>query len=762
MIESHHNLPAARRANNVLRKPPRQWFVDYLPVTGGNNVELLVNGKNYGESLYAALQGCSSEVMLTGLHFQPTWRLVREAGGPVDKADPMTLLNVLTALAKKGVTIHLIVNQFWANEWTTGNPISKAIKKAGNLQWYLPETSELFLGLSQFPNVHCRTDVHQGAWMGTHHQKTVIIDKKVAFVGGIDLTLVDGDRWDDADHIMPPAAPVGEDDLYGPDDKRRYGLPEHFWHDVHCKVEGPAVEFVLDNFHARWNHGIMFKDVWWRTKEKVKYVRRGFRAGGGSRHGGRKRVKYTERVIEGISEPEEDRAMFPRIEVPPQVYQDRMRDESSLHHREADKTAPEVVGSCGLDSVPALDGTKIQVVRSMPAGAFEDHQRPHWNLSGEGWERSAKDAYLIGIRAARDYVYLENQWVSDEHIWAELKASMRRNRDNPKFRMVIVLPRRPLAAAGAGTDQDFSMKPHIKGIIKECKFADQFGMYCIEAKVPESRQDDVGLSELDLEEHGKDTAQIYVHSKVLVVDDTWGLIGSANAGGISLLGVPYMRKMFTTGIGSLPDSELSVIIHDPAFGANFRKSLWAEHLEQASCPGDVALAADLMRDAAAKPGSRLRPAVVFSEAMKKGYDGLRRVPKFVVESVGENSEIASSEPGPLPLSGGLDMTFTINALSPGLVYENHYRWTLVTADGRKYDLHHVVGDHNAKNYRKERTVYLTESVGAKIRKRVKGVGKATLQCRIVVTSKGVRPEGNSAETKNYSTLVELPIMVDGS
>lgn len=176
--------PVVRRSTNVIREPPRQWFVDYLPVTGDNQIELLVDGEDYGKSLHAALQGASTEVLLTGLHFQPTYRLLR-GGESVGPGNPDDLLNVLAALArdKPGLKIYLLVNQFWENEWTTWNPIRKAIKKAGHLDWYLPETYALFHGLSELDNVECRTDVHQGVIMSTHHQKTVVIDQKIAFVG---------------------------------------------------------------------------------------------------------------------------------------------------------------------------------------------------------------------------------------------------------------------------------------------------------------------------------------------------------------------------------------------------------------------------------------------------------------------------------------------------------------------------------------------------------------------------------------------------
>ena len=67
--------------------------------------------------------------------------------------------------------------------------------------------------------------------MHCHHEKTIVIDDRIAFVGGIDLTNFNGDRWDAPDH--PPRGAVG-------------------WHDVAARIAGPAVQDVSENFAMRW------------------------------------------------------------------------------------------------------------------------------------------------------------------------------------------------------------------------------------------------------------------------------------------------------------------------------------------------------------------------------------------------------------------------------------------------------------------------------------------------------------------------------
>jgi phosphatidylserine/phosphatidylglycerophosphate/cardiolipin synthase-like enzyme len=58
-----------------------------------------------------------------------------------------------------------------------------------------------------------------------------VIDDRVAFVGGIDLTSETGDRYDTNEH--PARASMG-------------------WHDACARIEGPAVSDVAEHFRMRW------------------------------------------------------------------------------------------------------------------------------------------------------------------------------------------------------------------------------------------------------------------------------------------------------------------------------------------------------------------------------------------------------------------------------------------------------------------------------------------------------------------------------
>ncbi|HUR67783.1 MAG TPA: phosphatidylserine/phosphatidylglycerophosphate/cardiolipin synthase family protein [Candidatus Thermoplasmatota archaeon] len=66
--------------------------------------------------------------------------------------------------------------------------------------------------------------------------------------------------------------------------------------------------------------------------------------------------------------------------------------------------------------------------------------------------------------------------------------------------------------------------------------------------------------------------QIYVHSKVGIVDDRWLTIGSANLDSLSL----HESTEFPVRVP--PNVELNLVIEDASFAAHARRRLWAEHL----------------------------------------------------------------------------------------------------------------------------------------------------------------------------------------
>jgi phosphatidylserine/phosphatidylglycerophosphate/cardiolipin synthase-like enzyme len=80
------------------------------------------------------------------------------------------------------------------------------------------------------PAVVGRMDKHV-RWAHCHHQKSIVVDGHTAFVGGLDMTDHDIDRWDTTAHPF------------------RDGFN---WHDICLQIEGEAAADVAQNFAQRW------------------------------------------------------------------------------------------------------------------------------------------------------------------------------------------------------------------------------------------------------------------------------------------------------------------------------------------------------------------------------------------------------------------------------------------------------------------------------------------------------------------------------
>jgi phosphatidylserine/phosphatidylglycerophosphate/cardiolipin synthase-like enzyme len=168
---------------------------------------VLIDGAQALPLLSEALIGARSHVHIAGWHITPGFGLTRD-----DQAS--RLRDLLGELAER-LEVRLLL---WA-----GAPMRFFSPARGAVR---AVRDELIRGT----RVQCALDSRERP-MHCHHEKLVIIDGEVAFVGGIDLTSLGGDRFDTSDHPM-----------HG-----RLG-----WHDASSRVRGPAVGDVAAHFAARW------------------------------------------------------------------------------------------------------------------------------------------------------------------------------------------------------------------------------------------------------------------------------------------------------------------------------------------------------------------------------------------------------------------------------------------------------------------------------------------------------------------------------
>ena len=208
-ICSHH-LRRLKRIGweHALRPSIGGWAAGEPPMRPGNAVDILIDGAQALPTIAEELRLARSHVHLAGWHFSPDFALKRDG-------EAVVLRNLLAELAER-VDVRVLV---WA-----GAPMPLFRPSRGDVR-------KMRERLVKYTKIECALDAKERP-MHCHHEKTIVIDDRVAFVGGIDLTAESGDRYDTHDH--PPRANVG-------------------WHDGCARIEGPAVDDVAEHFRMRWH-----------------------------------------------------------------------------------------------------------------------------------------------------------------------------------------------------------------------------------------------------------------------------------------------------------------------------------------------------------------------------------------------------------------------------------------------------------------------------------------------------------------------------
>jgi phosphatidylserine/phosphatidylglycerophosphate/cardiolipin synthase-like enzyme len=185
---------------------------------------VFVDAAGYFATLKRAVLGAQRRVLFIGWDFDPRIRLDPLDGGRGrGRADRL------------GAVLEHAVRQ---------NPQLEV----GVLQWDLGMLRALGRGLQPIVLLDRRTpdrltfavDTHHPVG-GAHHEKIVVVDDCLAFVGGIDVT---ADRWDTSDHADA-----------NPHRRRPSGKRTGPWHDVTTLVSGPAAVALGELARGRWESG---------------------------------------------------------------------------------------------------------------------------------------------------------------------------------------------------------------------------------------------------------------------------------------------------------------------------------------------------------------------------------------------------------------------------------------------------------------------------------------------------------------------------
>ena len=244
MNNAYHSF--ASQKNNCRAK----WFID---------------GENYFGYLLEQLKQARETVHITDWFLSPPVALKRPInynkfiGEKNDYKKNLTfenvsrLMDILYLLAKKGVHIYILL--FY--EMKLALPLNSLYTKT--------TLTELH------PNIKVtRYPKGSTSILWSHHEKLVIIDQQIAFVGGLDLCwgrydtnkhpIVEEEKKDNlyyypgADYMSERSCEMHDVDKFNIEQIDRNKTPRIGWHDIHTMVEGPVVSDIVRHFVERWNY----------------------------------------------------------------------------------------------------------------------------------------------------------------------------------------------------------------------------------------------------------------------------------------------------------------------------------------------------------------------------------------------------------------------------------------------------------------------------------------------------------------------------
>ncbi len=479
-----------------------------LRADGGNQARWYVDGKDYMSAVGDAFASAQHEIFITDWQMNPHIFMKRPDTGVTSLE--WRLDTLLKRKANEGVRVYILL--YWETKIDVGSKYAASVLSHKNIEVHRHPT-------------YLTTGKHPTSLIFSHHEKIVVVDRSIAFVGGIDLCF---GRWDTHSHDLTdkyPAHPsvlnvegissqekysrwVGKDycntfvhkmsHLEEPlkDHLDRSREPRMPWHDVACSFTGEAVDDLVKHFIERYNHCVKYESLWSYTKSLWSY----YIIGSLWSYGG-------DQVLEGWKHP---------------------------------KTQP---------GLPDGSNVSIQVLRSVSA----------WS-AGQPHEDSIHKAYLHLIENAEHFIYIENQFFissqDDANVENKIQLALVERihlayKSKKKFSVIIFMPLKPEFAG----DYE-SVSP--LGAITHWNYATLFSgkdslFERLENKgVPRSSIPSYvhvyGLRTHDSMGGELVTELIYVHSKIMIVDDRITIIGSANINDRSMRGDR--------------DSEVAVVIED--------------------------------------------------------------------------------------------------------------------------------------------------------------------------------------------------------
>ncbi|KAF9111165.1 Phospholipase D1 [Mortierella sp. AM989] len=489
-----------------IRKMPSLWkdpkrFNSFAPVRENVSVQWLVDGRDYFWNASKAMEMAKESIYILDWMLSPEVLLRRHQRDDVD----WSLMGILERKAKEGVKIYIVM---YSEVDAAMHLASLRAKKL--LRKLCPENIWV---QRHGPNL-------KTAWWA-HHEKLVVIDSMIAFIGGLDLcfgrwdtaehTLIDhnegelGHRWPGQDYSNPRIKDFCDLSKPQMDSIVRTENPRMPWHDVGLQILGQPSRDVARHFIQRWNFLC-------RTKPKQRKI--------------------------------------PFLLPKPDIHLSKLE-------------AMNLQGTC-----------EVQILRSVSS----------WSMGVKEPECSILTAYIAAIERSEHFIYIENQFfITSTNVNKTIVHNgigraltdriIKAHRANEKFRVIVLLPLVPGFEGGINTPAATSVRMVMLSIYESiCHGKNSIYGRLATAGVakPQKYISFYGLRNWAKIGEEFITEQVYIHAKMMIVDDRVAIIGSANINERSMLGNR--------------DSEIAAVVRDQDYiestmsGIPYRVSRFAHTL----------------------------------------------------------------------------------------------------------------------------------------------------------------------------------------
>ncbi|KAK3568233.1 hypothetical protein QTP86_002014 [Hemibagrus guttatus] len=577
----------------------------FAPVRENTKAQWFVNAAGYFDAIADALEGAKEEIFITAWWLSPEIFLKR----PVVDGNTWRLDHVLKRKAEQGVKICVL--------------LYKEVEVILGLN--SEYTKKTLMGLhSNIMVIRHPDHVPSTSLLWAHHEKSVVIDQSLAFLGGIDLAY---GRWDDSQHRLTDVGSVRRSPQASP------AVSPDLTRSIWGTVEGPAVA----NPSA-----LMLRNIAWPYREAVgvseedKQLK--FRSGMEEEELGAEAARGT-CLVEELAETNSNLTLpvshiyitaaeeksssegtefntsslrshisstelcgetrfwhgkdycnfilkdWVKLNKPFDDFIDRYKTPRMPWHDVGVVVHGKAARDIARHFIQRWNFTKLVKKRSgamcypclMPKSLCEPSKPPElwvkytqanvqvlrsvcqWSIGTKVHEESIHLAYISAIQNSKHFIYIENQFFiscADKTIHNSIgdaltERILRAYREKKKFRVYVVMPLLPgfegdISSGGGQAIKaimhfnyrtmcrgEHSIIDRLKRVMADCWI--NYISFC-------------GLrTHADLDGRLV-TELVYVHSKLMIVDDRTVIIGSANINDRSMLGKR--------------DSEMAVVVED--------------------------------------------------------------------------------------------------------------------------------------------------------------------------------------------------------